>query len=113
MTAAGERALRDELERVQHDNKLLRGELAELKAFSVEELLQRIHELEAQNAELRGRLERADEVRETWDKRRGLLKLELDAARVEQARLRKLLETARDERKLGQPPSVWARLLRR
>ncbi|MEW6435312.1 MAG: hypothetical protein AB1730_27780 [Myxococcota bacterium] len=80
MTAEDERALRDELERVQHANKLLRGELAELKAFSVEELLERIHELEAQNAELRRRLERADEVRETWDKRRAQLTLELETA---------------------------------
>lgn len=111
MTAADERELRDELERVQQENKALRGELAERHAFSVEELLARIHELEAQNAELRGRLERADEVRETWDKRRSLLRLELDTARTEQLRLKKLLETARDERNLGRPPSVWERLL--
>lgn len=101
MTAADERELRDELERVQQLNKELRGELAELKAFSIEELLERIHELEAQNAELRARLERADEVRESWDRRHHLLRLELDAARTEQARLKKLLETARDERNLG------------
>lgn len=110
MTAADERGLRDELERVQHENKLLRGELAELKAFSVEELMARIEQLEAQNAQLRGRLELADEVRESWDRRRGRLELELGTARTEQMRLKKLLDTARDERNLGRPPSVWDRL---
>jgi uncharacterized small protein (DUF1192 family) len=56
-------------ERVHQLDKALRGEPAELTAFSVQELLARIHELEAQNAELRASLQRADEVRETWDRR--------------------------------------------
>lgn len=113
MTAEDERALRAELERVQHENKELRGALAEENAFSTKELLARIEELEQQNAELRARLERADEVREDWHRRTYLLRLELDTARAEQARLRKLLEAARDEQSLGRPPSAWDKLLGR
>jgi chromosome segregation ATPase len=113
MTAADERALRDELERVQQENKELRGCLAEENAFSTKELLARIEELEATNAELRARLERADEVREDWSRRATLLRLELDTARTEQTRLRRLLETVKDERRLGRAPSAWEKLLGR
>lgn len=96
-----ERALRAELERVQHENKQLRMRVAELQAFSVEELIARISALEQENFDLRTRLERADMVREDWHRRTKLLAIELETARKEQERLRTLLQTARDERSVG------------
>lgn len=95
MSSEDERALRDALEAVQHENKQLRGMVAELSAFRVEDLLARIHALEAETGELRGRLERADKVRAEWDHRALQLRRELEAARQEQERLRSLLENER------------------
>lgn len=90
-----EKELRAALEKAQHDNKLLTGELAELRAFSPKELLDRIHLLEKENAELRQRLETADLVRTDWDARVRALRRELDIARAEQERLRTVLENER------------------
>lgn len=95
MSAEEERALRDALEAAQHENKMLRGMVAELTAFNVEELLARIHALETETGELRARLERADRVRVEWDHRTLQLRRELEAARQEQERLRSLLENER------------------
>ena len=95
MSAEEERALRDALEAAQHENKQLRGMVAELSAFRVEDLLSRIHSLEAETGELRARLERADKVRAEWDHRALQLRRELEAARQEQERLRSLLENER------------------
>lgn len=89
------RELREALEKVQHENKQLRGQLAEVQAFKPEELLARIDTLELEKVELRTRLERADLVREDWDRRFAQLRRELDAARQEQERLRSLLENER------------------
>ena len=90
-----DRELRDALEKAQQENKLLRGELAELRTFDPKSLLSRIAELEAEVTTLRQRLEQADLVRENWDGRVKRLKLELDIARMEQERLRSLLENER------------------
>ena len=46
---------------------------------------------------LKQRLERADQVREAWDRKADRLKRELETARGEQERLRRLLQNARDE----------------
>ena len=90
-----EKELREALENAQHANKQLVGELAELKTFSPKELLEKVHALEKENAELRARLERADLVRTDWDKKVRRLKLELDIAKQEQDRLRNVLENER------------------
>ncbi|MFT3711752.1 MAG: hypothetical protein QM817_29285 [Archangium sp.] len=90
-----EKELRAALEKAQHDNKLLTGQLAELRAFDPKELLDRIHTLEKESAELRARLETADLVRADWDARVRGLRRELDIARAEQDRLRNLLENER------------------
>ena len=92
-----EREIRDELERVQAENRSLRERIAELEAFDIEGLQASIAALQRQNAELKQRLEVADQVREDWDRRADGLRHELDTARGEQERLRKLLENARDE----------------
>lgn len=90
-----EKELRDALEKAQHANKQLVGELAELKTFSPQELLEKVHALEKENAELRARLERADLVRADWDGRVRRLRLELEIAKQEQERLRSVLENER------------------
>ena len=69
MSSSEEKELRAALENAQHEAKELRGRVGELTAFKPEELLARIHELEASSGELRMRLERADKVREEWDAR--------------------------------------------
>ena len=95
MSSSEERELRDALEKAQHEAKELRGRVGELTAFKPEELLARIHELEANSGELRVRLEQADKVREQWDARVQRLRRELEIARQEQERLRSLLENER------------------
>lgn len=90
-----EKELRAALEKAQHENKQLIGELAELRAFDPRELLDRIHALEKENTDLRQRLETADLVRADWDARVRALKRELDIARAEQERLRTVLENER------------------
>ena len=89
------RGLRDALESSQQENKGLRGLVAELSAFKPEELHAEIDRLEHDNTVLRQRLERADKVRVTWDARLQSLRRELAIARREQDRLRSLLETER------------------
>ncbi|MDP1829507.1 MAG: hypothetical protein Q8L48_39940 [Archangium sp.] len=95
MSSSEEKELRDALEKAQHEAKELRGRLGELSAFKPEELLARIHELEANSGELRMRLETADKVRAEWDARVQQLRRELEIARQEQERLRNLLENER------------------
>ena len=95
MSSSEERELREALERAQHEAKELRGRVGELTAFKPEELLARIHELEANSGELRMRLETADKVRAEWDGRVQQLRRELEIARQEQDRLRSLLENER------------------
>ncbi|MFO0595808.1 MAG: hypothetical protein U0228_10900 [Myxococcaceae bacterium] len=90
-----DQALREALEHAQHENKLLRRQLAELNALDPQALQERIKSLETENVELRGRLERADVVRTEWDARVRALKRELDIARAEQERLRAVLENER------------------
>lgn len=90
-----EKELRAALEKAQHDNKLLTGQLAELRAFDPKELLDRVHLLEKEIADLRQRLETADRVRADWDARVRSLRRELDIARSEQDRLRIVLENER------------------
>jgi chromosome segregation ATPase len=90
-----DRELRDALERAQQEARELRGKVGELSAFKPEELLARIHELEANSQELRMRLEQADKVRAEWDGRVQRLRRELEIARNEQERLRNLLENER------------------
>jgi predicted nuclease with TOPRIM domain len=100
MASAEDRELRDALETAQHENKNLRVELAEQRAFDLEGLLSRIASLEEDNGELRQRLDRADVVREKWYRRTQQLRNELEAALQEQRRLRSVLE---DERLSHQP----------
>jgi hypothetical protein len=95
MSSSAETELRDALEKAQQEAKDLRGRVGELTAFKPEELLARIHELEAFSGELRVRLERADQVRVEWDQRVQGLRRELEIARTEQERLRSLLENER------------------
>ena len=95
MSSSEEKELRAALENAQHEAKELRGRVGELTAFKPEELLARIHELEASSGELRMRLEQADKVREEWDARVQRLRRELEIAREEQERLRNLLENER------------------
>ena len=95
MPSSEEKELRDALEKAQHEAKELRGKVGELSAFKPEELLARIHELEANGSELRMRLEQADKVRAEWDARVQSLRRELEIARQEQERLRSLLENER------------------
>lgn len=95
MSSSEEKELRDALEKAQHEAKELRGRVGELSAFKPEELLARIHELEANSGELRMRLETADKVRAEWDARVQQLRRELEIAREEQERLRNLLENER------------------
>lgn len=95
MSSSEEKELRDALEKAQHEVKELRGRVGELSAFKPEELLARIHELEANSGELRMRLETADKVRAEWDARVQQLRRELEIARQEQERLRNLLENER------------------
>ncbi|MFZ5444183.1 MAG: hypothetical protein ACOZQL_29575 [Myxococcota bacterium] len=90
-----ERELRGALEAAQQELKRLRARIDELISFDPEELLGRIATLELENRTMRERLERADEVRATWDLRARALKRELDIARQEQDRLRSLLENER------------------
>ena len=95
MPSSEEKELRAALEEAQHEAKELRGKVGELSAFKPEELLARIHELEANGSELRMRLEQADKVRAEWDARVQSLRRELEIARQEQERLRSLLENER------------------
>ena len=95
MSSSEERELREALEKAQHEARELRGRVGELTAFKPEELLARIHELEANSGELRMRLETADKVRAEWDARVQALRRELEIARQEQDRLRSLLENER------------------
>jgi chromosome segregation ATPase len=95
MSSSEERELREALEKAQQEAKELRGRVGELTAFKPEELLARIHELEAYSGELRGRLETADKVRAEWDGRVQQLRRELEIARKEQERLRSVLENER------------------
>lgn len=95
MSSSEERELRDALEKAQQEAKELRGRVGELSAFKPEELLARIHELEANSGELRARLEVADKVRAEWDARVQKLRRELEIARKEQERLRSVLENER------------------
>lgn len=95
MSSSEERELREALEKAQHEARELRGRVGELIAFKPEELLARIHELEANSGELRMRLETADKVRAEWDARVQALRRELEIARQEQDRLRSLLENER------------------
>jgi hypothetical protein len=95
MSSSEEKELREALEKAQHEAKELRGRVGELSAFKPEELLARIHELEANSGELRMRLETADKVRAEWDARVQQLRRELEIAREEQERLRNLLENER------------------
>jgi hypothetical protein len=90
-----DRELRDEFERVQAENRGLRARNAELEHLEGE-----VAQLLRKNAQLRLRLERADEIREQWDRQKRLLKQELAIALGEQKRLRKLLENARDEARM-------------
>jgi predicted nuclease with TOPRIM domain len=94
-SAAEDRGLRDALEQAQAENKALRAELEVLRPFSPEVLLAQIAKLEGEKAELRARLEMADQVRTTWDLRLQALKRELGIARQEQDRLRTVLENER------------------
>ena len=94
-SSSEEKELRAALEQAQHEAKALRGRVGELSAFKPEELLARIHELEANSGELRMRLETADKVRAEWDGRVQQLRRELEIARQEQDRLRSLLENER------------------
>ena len=94
-SSSEEKELRAALEKAQHEAKELRGRVGELSAFKPEELLARIHELEANSQELRMRLEQADKVRADWDARVQRLRRELEIARDEQERLRSLLENER------------------
>ena len=94
-SSSEEKELRAALEKAQHEAKELRGRVGELSAFKPEELLARIHELEADSQELRMRLEQADKVRADWDARVQRLRRELEIARDEQERLRSLLENER------------------
>lgn len=95
MPSSEEKELRAALEKAQHEAKELRGKVGELSAFEPEELLARIHELEANGSELRMRLEQADKVRAEWDARVQSLRRELEIARQEQERLRSVLENER------------------
>lgn len=95
MPSSEEKELRAALEKAQHEAKELRGKVGELSAFKPEELLARIHELEANGSELRMRLEQADKVRAEWDARVQSLRRELEIARQEQERLRSVLENER------------------
>lgn len=90
-----DRELRDALEAAQHENRQLRERLEALEAFDPTLLQARIDALLAENGAMRERLERADEVRESWDARVRALRRELDIARQEQARLLSLLENER------------------
>lgn len=90
-----ERELRQALEGAQAEIKRLRGRIDEIVAFDPEALHTRIARLERENADLKQRLDRADEVREEWDARVRALRRELDIARQEQDRLRSLLENER------------------
>lgn len=90
-----DRELRDALEAAQHENRELRQRLEALEAFDPTLLQARIDALLAENGAMRERLERADEVRESWDARVRALRRELDIARQEQARLLSLLENER------------------
>ena len=90
-----DRELRDELERVQAENRALRARTAQLERAEAE-----AEQLRRKNSQLRLRLERADLVREQWDRQKRALKHELAIALQEQQRLRKLLENARDEARL-------------
>jgi len=90
-----ERELRQALEAAQAEIKRLRGRIDEIVAFDPEALHTRIARLERENADLKQRLDRADEVREEWDARVRALRRELDIARQDQDRLRSLLENER------------------
>jgi predicted nuclease with TOPRIM domain len=90
-----ERELRQALEAAQAEIKRLRGRIDEIVAFDPEALHTRIARLERENADLKQRLDRADEVREEWDARVRGLRRELEIARQDQDRLRSVLENER------------------
>lgn len=90
-----ERSLRDLLEKTQQENAELRARVEHLEQFEPAILLAHIARLERVIGELQGRLERADQVRLDWDERARGLQRELDIARDDQRRLRRVLEAER------------------
>ncbi len=104
LEAAGEAEVLERLDQLEAENESLR---AAMGGHDLPGLLARLKELEealgtvrATNFELRGQLDTADRARVDSARRYEALRRELAAAVKEQDRLRRLLDTAKDEQKL-------------